>query len=467
MRNGVCQNRTLTNWTLTMHFNIKSYFTQGNSRSLAIKKNILGSFALKCISIIVSLQVVPLTINYINPSQYGIWLALSSIIAWLGYFDLGFAHGFRNRFAEARAKNDLQSAKDYVSTTYAVLTLLFTIVLFIALIINRFFNWCSILNISDCSNDELQVVFGLLACFFCINIVGSVFTTMLTADQKPALASLIQTSGQVLAFICIYVLTKTVPGNLTVLAFAFSGIPCIFLIIVSVIVFQFKKYKVVAPSIKNVHFNLTNNILGLGAQFFVIMISSIFTFQFINIIISRLEGPVAVTQYNLTYKYYSVLNMVVTIIITPFWSAFTDAYVKKDYIWMKRMVDKLERMWLLCIPALVIMILFSNFFFNFWLGDSVYIPFSLSICVSLYVLFQTGGGVYMTLINGTSKVRLQMIIYVFFAFISIPLIYYFVKTYGLEGALIVPSFLYLIQMAIGKIQISKLVNGSARGIFNK
>ena len=39
----------------------------GSSRSIAIKKNIIASLFLKGISILVSLQVVPLTINYINP----------------------------------------------------------------------------------------------------------------------------------------------------------------------------------------------------------------------------------------------------------------------------------------------------------------------------------------------------------------------------------------------------------------
>ena len=65
-----------------------------NPRSVVVKKNIITSFFLKCISILVSLQVVPLTITYINPTKYGIWLTLSSIIAWLSYFDLGFAHNF-------------------------------------------------------------------------------------------------------------------------------------------------------------------------------------------------------------------------------------------------------------------------------------------------------------------------------------------------------------------------------------
>ena len=79
---------------------VSAYFTKGNERSVAVKKNIAVSLVLKCISILVSLQVVPLTIGYVNPTKYGIWLTLSSIIAWLSYFDLGFAHGFRNRFAE-------------------------------------------------------------------------------------------------------------------------------------------------------------------------------------------------------------------------------------------------------------------------------------------------------------------------------------------------------------------------------
>ena len=97
----------------------------GNSRSIIVKKNIIASFFLKCISILVSLQVVPLTITYINPTKYGIWLTLSSIIAWLSYFDLGFAHGFRNRFSEAKANGNILLAKEYVSTTYAVLSVLF------------------------------------------------------------------------------------------------------------------------------------------------------------------------------------------------------------------------------------------------------------------------------------------------------------------------------------------------------
>ena len=154
----------------------------GSSRSIAIKKNIIASLFLKGISILVSLQVVPLTINYINPTRYGIWLTLSSIVAWLSYFDLGFAHGFRNRFAEAVAKGDMQLAREYVSTTYVVLSLLFSSVFLIAIVVNHFVNWSAILNVDAAYSSELNIVFGILAFFFCLNIVASIFTTMLTAN---------------------------------------------------------------------------------------------------------------------------------------------------------------------------------------------------------------------------------------------------------------------------------------------
>ena len=339
---------------------VSAYFTKGNERSVAVKKNIAVSLVLKCISILVSLQVVPLTIGYVNPTKYGIWLTLSSIIAWLSYFDLGFAHGFRNRFAEAKAKGDMKLAKEYVSTTYAVLFLLFSVILLITLVVNNYLDWSRILNIDPVYKDELSLVFGLLACFFCLNIVASVFTTMLTADQKPALASLIQTGGQVLAFVCIYILTKTTSGSLSALAFVFSGVPCILVITISVIMFHDKRYSLVAPSLLSVRLVLTRNILGLGGQFFVIMVSTLFIFQFVNIILSRTQGPEVVTQYNIAYRYFNVVNMIFIIILNIFWSAFTDAYIKKDSGWMKRIIKKLDTLWLLCIPVLILMILCSE-----------------------------------------------------------------------------------------------------------
>lgn len=67
--------------------------------------------------------------------------------------------------------------------------------------------------------------------------------------------------------------------------------------------------------------------------------------------------------------------MAANIILTPFWSAFTDAYIKRDYNWMRGTLEKLEKLWLLCIPILVLMVLSSDLLYKFWIGDSVAVSF--------------------------------------------------------------------------------------------
>ena len=133
-------------------------FFDGNQRTVLLKKNIIGSVILKGISMIISFFIVPITINFVNPTQYGIWLTLSSLMSWFYFFDIGLTHGFRNRFAEAKANDDIKLARIYVSTTYATLFLLCILMWIIVLPVNSIINWSEILNIDSGYREELGKV---------------------------------------------------------------------------------------------------------------------------------------------------------------------------------------------------------------------------------------------------------------------------------------------------------------------
>src|SRR5690606_36733269 len=107
---------------LYLYFN--RVLSQGHSRTVKAKKNILASFLIKGCSIAVRLLVVPLTISCINHVRYGLWLTLSSIVGWFSFVDIGFGHGLRNRFSESVARGDYKLARKYVSTTYAILLMI-------------------------------------------------------------------------------------------------------------------------------------------------------------------------------------------------------------------------------------------------------------------------------------------------------------------------------------------------------
>lgn len=108
-----------------------NFFTKGHEQSIEIKKNVFFSFILKGLSLILGLLYLPLILSYISKESYGVWLTLSSVIGWLAFFDIGLGNGLRNKFTESVAKKKIILAKTYVSTTYAVLTII-TSILFIS-----------------------------------------------------------------------------------------------------------------------------------------------------------------------------------------------------------------------------------------------------------------------------------------------------------------------------------------------
>ena len=207
--------------------------------------------------------------------------------------------------------------------------------------------------------------------------------------------------------------------------------------------------------------------MGLGSQFFAIYLCLIAIFQVVNLVITREIGPLGVTQYNIANRYFNIIYMLINILVTPFWSAFTDAYTKKDFAWMKSMVKKLQFCWYALIFVGLCMLVVSPIFYELWIGDSVYIPISLSCAMLFLAINQSLGTIYMYLINGIGTVRIQLITYVIFAVISWPLFTFSAKLFGLNGIVLVPALVYLVQGILAKSQVSKIIKGTASGIWAK
>ncbi len=99
-------------------------FRNNHERTALINKNIFFSLILKGGSVLITLLMVPLTINYVNPVQYGIWLTIGTIVYWFTVMDIGLGNGLKNEIAYSLAVNDESKIKSYVSTTYAVFSLI-------------------------------------------------------------------------------------------------------------------------------------------------------------------------------------------------------------------------------------------------------------------------------------------------------------------------------------------------------
>lgn len=350
------------------------------------------------------------------------------MISWMSYFDIGINNGLKNNLAAAFAKNDFELGKRLVSTTYAVLILIFIPIMVVLLFVVQFIDLDSILNISSGSVRGLRLTVCITISYFCIQFILSTLNVILLADQKPADSSFRILCTQLFSIIIIYLLTLTTKGNLVYLCLASTFAPLLILFLFNVVLFS-GRYKKIAPNIKYINFSLVPTLMNLGIKFFIIQIAVLIQFQLTNFLIMRYYGPSDVTEYNVAQKYFSMLFMVWNIIITPLWVATTDAFVREDFIWIRNALKKYLKLTLVFLSLGILMFFVSPLFFKLWLHDTVMVSKGLSFWLLVYYFVQIFASVFVIVLNGCGVLKTQTITSIISPFVFL-LVFFLLKGYG-------------------------------------
>lgn len=443
---------------------INRFLKTGSDRSLKAKKNIIGSIAIKGWSILIQLILVPLTMGYLSPEIYGIWLTVSSIMLWLNFFDIGFTLGLKNKLNEALAVGDIKKGRILVSTTYTMMLIIFIPIAFLLEIIVPYINWSSFLNIAETYNHQIIDVMRILIICFCLQMIFNTITAILAAYQRTALSNLFPVIGNTMSVIIIFILTKTVPPSLVNLAQAISYLPVIVLLVSSIILFR-GSLKDISPSLHLFKKEFIPHLFSLGFKFFIIQIQFVVLYQATNVLISNISSPEEVTAYNIAYKYLSVGAMIFTIILGPLWPAYTDAYAKKDFVWMKNIYTKMKRLYAILVFGVMIMIAISPYVYRFWINSASIVPWTMTISVGIYVLIHSWDSLQITLINGIGAVKLQTYVTLIGLILHIPLSLLIGKFIGGVGVICSMAIINLIYSVIFTIQTSKLISNKATYIW--
>jgi len=438
--------------------NVRIFLNKGSYRSSQVKKNILASIFIKGLSIIISLLYVPITLNYLNPTRYGLWMTLTSIVAWMGIFDIGLGNGLRNKLAEALALGEKEKAKKYVSTAYAILSIIVISILILFLIANHWINWSAALNTAESYRSELKILSIVIVVLFGFKFVLNIISTVFTADQKPAIGSIFEVFGSILGLIIIYILTLTNRTSLIAFGLAAMLTPVIVYLVVSIYFYK-NKYYYLKPSWKSIELSYAKDLTGLGIKFFVIQIAALIIFQTSNILISQFFSPAEVTPYNISFKYFGVLTMLWGIILAPIWSAFTQAKTLNDIIWVKKTISRLNKLMIPTILLLVLMSFGARYVISIWTKGMVIISIPMIIFFAIYSFISIWNNIYAFFLNGIGKTRIQIFTSIIASLIHIPLAYILVKHfhYGSEGIVFSMTISLLFFAIAGPVQTYKIL----------
>ncbi len=438
----------------------------GHDRTVKAVRNIISLLVIKGGSVIISLLIVPLTINYIDPQRYGIWLTLNSLITWLYFLDLGLGSGLRNKLTDAITNNNDLLAKTYISTAYFIVTLISVFLIAFVNLLSPYFNWTRLLNVSSLIAAEIGHLVTIIGFFFSFQFVLQLINIVCLAKHNAKITALITFATSLLSLLLIFILTKTTSGSLEYLCYAMSGSSLIVMTSFSIFFYStfYRKY---SPSFRFIKIGYAKDLFQLGVKFFVINLGVLCFYFSANIVIAQVIGPDAVTPYNIAFKYFSILSVLFKMIMEPFWGSFAEANLKRDDIWIKTTIKTLL---IVCIGfgvLSILMLLASTKVYPMWVGLEIKIPFSLSVIMSLYVAINIYRSIFNSYVNGVGKILLQLILVLASGLINIPLSIILGKSLGVTGVILASTILCIICAVFETIQYRRIINNRASGIWAK
>lgn len=437
-----------------------------NNRTSRVLNNILISGSVKVISIFISLITISLTLKNLKTEEYGVWLTIYSIISWLMYFDGGLSSGLKNKFTEAKVKDEYEKLKSYVSTSYFILSVTILILIPIFYIINLFIDWNSALNISIKSTKSLNTTILIIFIIFCFHFVFRLIDSILIADQKSGKADVLNLVSSILSLIIFYCISVYFYVDLLITGIIFCGLPAFVNLTYSFLVFN-SSYRYCVPSFKFVDLSYYKELMTLGSKFFVIQLCNLLTIGSTSFIISNALGPKDVVSYNLAYKYFSFTTILFSILTGSLYSSLNEAYQINDFEWIKRIIKKASYISYIIIGGIVIMFFLLDYVFKIWVGTDVLIESKFKLLIAVYFSMTILVSTYSTFISGIGKIKIAFYFSVINSILTIPISYFFAHKFGLAGlmgSLILLSApgLYWLPM-----QYHKIINNSSFGLWDE
>lgn len=430
-------------------------------------KNLISQIGLNIIfkggSVLIGFFYVPLSIKVLGLTDYGLWLALFSFVNFFYFFDFGLGHGLRNYLTIALSKNNINEAKILTSTAYVTLLSIGVISIICFLILFRVIPWLEIFNVPLEKTEVFLTLAKFIFVIFFINLTLKLIEIVSYANLKPSIPGLLTFINHLVSFIVISFLFYV--NNSSLLNYGLTILLVQLLVLFSANVIFFRSsYNRISPSIHLFNFRYAKKIFGLGGKFFIIQIAALILYSTDNIIIIQIFSPSDVTIYNIAYKYFAVFTMLSSLILTPYWSAITEAQALDDNIWIKSNMNR--ALFIVSILSLVAIFfyIFSKPIYGLWVGKNINIPISLSLAMTFFVISAMYLQVFSMYLNGVGAINLQLKVGVFCSIINIPLSVILAKYLGMgiSGVILATLVCNLITLCFLPFQYFKHINSNLK-----
>lgn len=383
---------------------------RGRDRQRRVALTALASAAAKAITIAVSLVTVPLTLGYLGPERYGIWLVVSSFTMVLAFADLGLGNGLVNEIAAAHGRDDRPAIRRIVASGYAVLGAIGLAILLAFAAAYPFVAWQRLFNVTTPrAIAEAGPTLAVWVACFAVGVPLTLIQKVQAALQQGFYASLWQCAGS-LAGVAALLAAIGAGAGLPWLVAALVGGPLLASAANSLWFFA-REGRDVAPAPALVSSTAIRGAALLGLKFFVLQAIAAVSYGLDATIVAQVAGADTVAQYAVPERMFSVVSMLLAMVLQPLWPAYGEAIARGHHAWVRR---TLARSLLLAGAASAVaaggLVVLGPTLLRLWVGGAVQASLPLLLGLAAWKVVEALGVTLAAYFNGVGALGFQIVV---------------------------------------------------------
>ncbi len=394
-------------------------------------RNIGSNWFLMAVTGLATLFLMPFNLAHIGNTQYGLWLVISAITAYLSLLHLGVPMASVRNMTQAIAAHDLRKLNQVVASCGVVYLALGLVVALLGVPLLFFFQ--RDYAIPKDIYDSAGLAFGLSLVQTGLGFIAFMPYAILTSYQAFVSKNALMAAAIVVRIVLNVILIMMAP-NLSTLGVVMLAVTTFEL--VASWGYVLKTYPEIRPRLSDVDLATIRDMMGFSAYVFLMALGSQLAFQTSALVIGHEMAASDVVNFGIPNSLMLILMQFITGISSVIMPMATKLQVKEDKAELRAILYKWTKISLgLSWCAGLFLLVFGPAFLQLWV-KSAYTPETgrvLRILMAAYLLFLPVRAVSVPMLMGLGLAKWPTIATLAAGVLNLVLSFWWVKSYGVEG----------------------------------